>query len=216
MIYNEHIISNKPIYIIFSVRDKAYSAAIMQEDDTELNKFRSLAFVGKILPDVQRRYLPPELSFTCMGDILKRYAYMLLGKEVHLYTNEYWKELDDPWQYLHKRIQKPLLRIREFGAQIHTVNQRMSKMYEYLQTFPILGEEELNKLPKEYTIADRLTDQEMRDAEQWKLEYINYFGVEPSKELIRKIKNIEDDQSFNPKIKSDRKKYPDQFHVSNV
>ena len=53
-------------------------------------------FVGKILPDVQRRYLPPELNFTCMGDVLKRYTYMLLGKQVHLYTNEYWKELDDP------------------------------------------------------------------------------------------------------------------------
>ena len=76
-------------------------------------------------------------------------THMLLGKQVHLYTNEYWKELDDPWQYLHKRIQKPLLRIREFGAQIHTVNQKMRKMYKYLQTFPILGEEELNKLPKE-------------------------------------------------------------------
>ena len=102
MIYNEHVISNKPIHILFSVRDKAYSAAIMQEDNTELNKFRSLAFVGRILLDVQRRYLLPELSFTCMGDVLKRYAYMLLDKEVHLYTNEYWKELDDPWQYLHK------------------------------------------------------------------------------------------------------------------
>jgi len=89
MIYNEHTISNKPIHIVFSVRDKAYSAPIMQEDITEPNKFRSLAFVGKILLDVQRRYLPPELSFTCMGDVLKRYAYMLLGKEVHLYTNEY-------------------------------------------------------------------------------------------------------------------------------
>jgi len=72
--------------------------------------------------------------------------------------------LDDLWQYLHKRIQKPLLRIQEFGAQIHTVNQKMRKRYEYLQTFPILGE--LNKLPKEYTIADRLADQELPEAEQ--------------------------------------------------
>ena len=40
MIYNENLISNKPIHIVFSVRDKAYSAAIMQEDDTEPNKLR--------------------------------------------------------------------------------------------------------------------------------------------------------------------------------
>jgi len=76
MIYNEHVISNKPVHIVFSVRDKAYSAAIMQEDDTEPNKFRCLAFIGKILPDVQRRYLPPELNFTCMGDVLRRYAHV--------------------------------------------------------------------------------------------------------------------------------------------
>ena len=119
-----------------------------------------------------------------MGDVLKRYAFMLLGKEVHLHKNGYWKELDEPWQYLQKQIQKPLLRIQEFIAQIHTVNQRMKKMYKYLQTFPILGEKELNKLPKEYMIADRIADQERCEADQWKLEYIDYFGVEPSEELI--------------------------------
>ena len=54
MIYNEHVISDKPIHVVFSIRDKAYSAAIMQEDDADPTKFRSLAFVGKILPDVQR------------------------------------------------------------------------------------------------------------------------------------------------------------------
>ena len=112
-----------------------------------------------------------------MGDVLKRYAYKLLGKEVRLYTNDYWKELDNPWQYVQKPIQKPLLRIQEFGAQVHTVSQRMKKMYKYLQTFPILGEEELNKLPKEQTIADRLADQGRGDADKWKLEYIAYFGV---------------------------------------
>jgi len=60
----------------------------------------------------------------------------------------------------------------------------MKKMYKYLQAFPILGEEELNKLLKEHMIADRLADQERQEAEQWKLKYIDYFGVELSEELI--------------------------------
>ena len=64
MIYNEHVISDKPIHIVFSVRENAYSAAIMQEDDVDPDKYHSLAFVGKILPDVQREdtYHPRSVS----------------------------------------------------------------------------------------------------------------------------------------------------------
>jgi len=183
----------------------------MQEDDVDPDKYRSLAFVGKILPDIQRRYLPPKVSFTCMGDVLKRYAYMLLGKLVHLYTANYWKELDDPWQYLHRRIQKPLLRIREFGAEIHTITAKMQKMYDFLQTFPILGETELNrnKVPKEYTILDRAPEIEPEETIK-----LNYFGIEPSPELLEKIKSICKDQEEDVKIKIERKKYHDQFHIS--
>ena len=171
------MISDKPIHIVFSIRDNTYSAAIMQEDDVDPDKYRSLAFIGKILPDVQRRYLPPEISFTCMGDVLKRCAYMLLGKRVHLYTANYWKELDDPWQYLHRRIQKPLLRIREFGAEIHTITTKMQKMYNFLQTFPILGEAEMgkNKIPRQYSISDRSIEIEPDEGVK-----LNYFGIELS------------------------------------
>ena len=102
---------------------------------------------------------------------------MLLGKPVHLYTANYWKELDDPWQYLHRRIQKPLLQIREFGAEIHTITMKMQKMYDFLQTFLILGEAEIgkNKVPKEYTISNRMP--EIEPSEGIKL---NYFRIEPS------------------------------------
>jgi len=48
-----------------------------------------------------------------------------------------------------------------------------------------------------------MADDELRENEQWKMEYINYFGVEPSEELLRKIENIEEDQNFDPKIRSD-------------
>jgi len=103
----------------------------------------------------------------------------------------YWKDLDDPWQYLHRRIQKPLFRIREFGVEIHTITTKMQKMYDFLQLLPILGEAEIgkNKVPKEYTISDRMNEVEPEESIK-----LNYFGTELSSRLLEKIKNIGKDQ----------------------
>ena len=85
-------------------------------------------------------------------------------------------------------------------------------MYDFLQTFPILGEAEMgkNKVPREYTISDRSIEIELEEGIK-----LNYFGIEPSTDLLEKIKNIGKEQEEDVKIKLERKKYPEQFHVSD-